>query len=141
MWFSQENEDQRWSQNPEQTTSDRPQAAVRLGFPKSARVLRRSHFLSLMKQSTRFKGAGVRIDYRRSSKTTSPKLGITVSRHYGKAHERNLFKRIVREAFRQLAPTLPSGLELHVSPKGAEQQAALHTILSDFKNLLDQLKI
>lgn len=139
MWFSQENEDQRRSQNPEQTPPHRPQATVRLGFPKSARVLRRSHFLSLMKQSSRFNGTGMRIDHRRSTKTLSPKLGITVSRRYGKAHARNRFKRLVREAFRRLAPTLPSGLELHVSPRGTEEHAALHTILSDFKKFLGQL--
>jgi len=139
MWFSQENEDQRRTQNSEQTASHRPQAAFRLtphAYPKSARVLRRSHFLSLMKQGTRFMGAGMRIDYRRGSKTPSPKLGITVSRRYGKAHARNRFKRLVREAFRQLIPIMPPGLELHVSPKGADQPVSLHLFLSDFKQLL-----
>jgi ribonuclease P protein component len=140
MWFSQENEDQRRSQNPEQTPPYRPQTPVRLRFSKSARIVRRSHFLSLMKQGTRFTGASVKIEYRQGGKAPFPKLGITVSRRYGKAHARNRFKRVVREVFRQLAPTLPHGLELHVSPKGAEQRVTVHDILSDLKKMIGLLQ-
>jgi ribonuclease P protein component len=136
MWFSQENEDQRRSQDHQQTTTHRPQTSLRLGFPKSARLRRRSHFLKLMKEGRRLSGSEVKVECRKSGRSPEPKLGITVSRRYGKAHDRNRFKRIVREAFRQLAPTLPRHLELNVSPKTNPQSLTLQAVLTDLKTLL-----
>ena len=52
----------------------------------------------------------------RFGSTTGPKLGITVSKRHGKAHERNQFKRRVREAFRHTAPLLPDAIEINVFP-------------------------
>ena len=135
MWFSQENEDQRWSQNHQQTSPHRTKAPLGIGFPKSARLHRRCHFLKLMKEGRRLCGSQVRIEYHKNGRSPQPKLGITVSRRYGKAHDRNRFKRIVREAFRQLSPTLPRHLELNVSPKSSHYPLTLQAVLADFKSL------
>jgi ribonuclease P protein component len=102
-------------------------------------VLRRSHFSYLMRQGRHFSGSEIRVEYRRQSKTLSPKLGITVSRRYGKAHERNRFKRVVREAFRELYPTLPKDLELHISPKKPRTDLTMMAILLDLKGFLEKI--
>lgn len=64
----------------------------------------------------------------------SPRLGITVSRKFGKSHQRNRFKRIVREAFRLCQHQLPTSLELVIRPRSAAEHAStpliLHEILS-----------
>jgi ribonuclease P protein component len=45
-----------------------------------------------------------------------PRLGVAAPRAYGNAVRRNRFRRLVREAFRALAPTLPP-CDLLVAPR------------------------
>jgi ribonuclease P protein component len=108
-------------------------------YPKEARLLERSRFLSLMKKGRQFLGSQIRVEYRRLSANLSPKLGITCSRRYGKAHDRNRFKRVVREAFRHLRPSLPSDVELHVSPHKNPHALTTLAILNDLKGLLEKI--
>ena len=52
--------------------------------------------------------------------TDHPRLGISASkRRIRKAHDRNEFKRFVREAFRLSKGELPPGIDLIVVPRGA----------------------
>lgn len=73
--------------------------------------------------STRYIGEFVIVDIR-PGRGSSPKLGITVTRRYGKAHDRNRFKRIVREAFRLSCPLFPP-YEIHVRPRSAAAKASM----------------
>jgi ribonuclease P protein component len=70
----------------------------------------------------RFVGEWIIVDVRQG-KYPYPKLGITVTRRYGKACQRNRFKRIVREAFRLSYSFFRSGLEIHVKPRSMAQKA------------------
>ena len=54
----------------------------------------------------------------------NPRLGITITKKWGKAHDRNRFKRIVREAYRESYHHLPLNLELNIHPK--EKYLDLH---------------
>jgi ribonuclease P protein component len=139
MWISQENENQRRTQNPQQTAPHRPQAIKRLNkkFPKSARILSRSHFQAL-KQGRPLIGSAIILEYRQG-RSLSPKLGITVSRRFGKAHKRNRFKRVVREAFRTLRPFLPEDLELNILPRKTFSDPSLLSVLIDLKGLLKKI--
>jgi len=107
-------------------------------FPKSARVLSRAHYKHLHKNSIRLFGNQISLDIRQG-KSFSAKLGITVSRKFGKAHERNRFKRVVREAFREIYLSLPQDLELNVSPLKSGICLSKQTILIDLQNLLSSL--
>lgn len=65
-----------------------------------------------------------------------PRLGITASRHFGKAHKRNSFKRIVREAFRQCQHLLPEGLDINVKPRNNIKNFSIEGITKDLKRLV-----
>ena len=102
-------------------------------FPKSARILKRSHFQKVFRNRAKWTGTFLFIDYRRGH-TASAKLGITVTRRFGKAHDRNRFKRLVREAFRHLYHTIPSDLEMNVLPHGKPEN--LSAVSSDLKQFI-----
>lgn len=118
--------------------SEQKQGRQARKFPKSARLLTSSHYKFLHRNSSRVFGQQIAVDYRQG-RSFSPKLGITVSRKFGKAHDRNRFKRVVREAFRELYPSLPLDLELNVSPRNSNALLSKQAILLDLKNLLGKI--
>jgi ribonuclease P protein component len=110
----------------------------RMKFPKSARLLTSAHYKHLYRNSTRLFGEQISVDIRQG-KTACARLGITVSRKFGKAHERNRFKRVVREAFREIILTLPQNLEMNITPRKNEICLSKQAILVDLKNVLSKI--
>jgi ribonuclease P protein component len=106
-------------------------------FPKSARLLSRAHYKYLHKNSIRLFGEQVFVDICQG-KAFSARLGITVSRKFGKAHLRNRFKRVVREAFREIYLSLPQDLEVNISPRKNGIYFSRQEILTDLQTLLSR---
>ncbi len=83
-------------------------------------------------------GASLQIDYRQG-RSSLPKLGLTVSKKFGKAHDRNRFKRVVREAFRQLYKSLPPDLEINISPRKSGTLLTRQAVLFELQTLLSKI--
>ena len=72
------------------------------------------------------------------SKRSRSRLGLSVSRKYGKSHNRNRIKRQLREAFRRLRPTFPRPLDVIMVPRRAANGSVLGTIAEDMDHLVRQ---
>jgi ribonuclease P protein component len=82
-------------------------------------------------------GRWIIVDARPSGGTLS-KLGLTVTRRFGKAHDRNRFKRIVREAFRLSNKDFPVPFILVIKPRTHAHKAVMDDIRLELIFLLKQ---
>ncbi|MBR5160826.1 MAG: ribonuclease P protein component, partial [Thermoguttaceae bacterium] len=68
-------------------------------FPKSQHIRRQLDFTRIYSVKTAYNN-GVLLVYAARNDLGYPRLGLSVSKKVGKAHARNRWKRIIREAFR-----------------------------------------
>jgi ribonuclease P protein component len=68
--------------------------------------------------------------------TEGVRLGITVTKKYGKAHDRNHFKRLVRESFRLCRSQVISPIDINIRPLLKARQASFSEISNDIAALL-----
>ena len=89
----------------------------------------------MVRGAKNFIGHWILVDIRQGNDRL-PKLGITITRRYGKAHERNRFKRIVREAFRLSRHLFPAGLEIQVRPRSKASEARMNDIQIELSEII-----
>lgn len=106
-----------------------------VNFPKTARLLHKRQFQKIIREGRRLSGIFVSIQYASKDSALRPRLGITVSKKFGKAHDRNRFKRVVREAFREYSMHLPLGTEVHILPRSTSRQIKKQDVLSDLAKI------
>jgi ribonuclease P protein component len=91
------------------------------GFPKAARLRRRSEFLAVSRDAAKSYTSHFVVLSKRGAKEES-RLGITVSAKVGNAVVRNRIKRSVREFFRRHRRSLRSARDyVVIARKGAER--------------------
>ena len=91
------------------------------GFPKRARLTRRSEFLNLSREGKKAHTSHFVVISKANSKATS-RLGLTVSAKVAKAVARNRVKRLVREFFRRHRAKISAHQDIVViARKGAEK--------------------
>lgn len=101
-------------------------------FPKSSRLRKRYQFQRHAHNGRRVVGEWTVIESFPNHLEVT-RLGITVTKRFGKAHDRNRFKRIVREAFRLCRLDLPVGLDLIIKPRTHAKEAMSYHIQADFR--------
>lgn len=106
-------------------------------FPKTCRLLSRSDFIRLSSSRNVFSSKLFLLVWSPNT-FDHARLGVTASRKYGNAVQRNRFKRIVRESFRQIRSLLPA-VDLNViarrNASTAESEVIRHELRSAFIKL------
>jgi ribonuclease P protein component len=131
-WLSSSHENSGWTQSDQPQAQSGPQEISSLKFPKDARLKSKQDFQRVVREKKRLVGRFLCIDYKRSR---SPRLGISAAKRYGSSPERNRFKRLVREAFRQSYPHLPP-MDLNVVPRQCAKKANCQEIMNELRSLL-----
>ncbi|MBA3815315.1 MAG: ribonuclease P protein component [Parachlamydiaceae bacterium] len=90
-------------------------------------------------QSTRYVGDWIVIEAR-PNKFALSRLGITVTKRYGKATIRNRFKRVVREAFRLCRQQIKSGFDLNIKPRNLANTAKMQDVMGEFLRFLAKIR-
>lgn len=139
MRISEENENSQGTANNQPPSQSRPQTPFCLKFPKTARLRSRKDYRRVYQANRRVHGQFISIDFFMGN-SPRPKLGITVSRKFGKANKRNHFKRLVREAFRENQSLLPSNLEINIAPRPDLTAPTKKGILEDLSLIPNAVK-
>lgn len=108
-------------------------------FPKTARLLSRKDFSFIRKQGSRIWSQSLVASVHVSTQPRK-RLGLSVSKRYGNAVQRNRFKRRIRELFRRENDAFPSGTTLHISPVHKNGEPPFSQLKSDFISLFKRLK-
>jgi ribonuclease P protein component len=106
-------------------------------YPKSLRLIKRYQYKKVATKSTRQVGQWLIIDSKKNYMDVT-RLGITVSRKFGKSHQRNRLKRLVREAFRLSYEQLVAGYDLVIKPRSSCLEAKYSDILKELLFFLER---
>lgn len=110
---------------------------MRHNYLKSDRILKRSDFKKISREGATLFGRFLVFSYL-PKEGKNPRLGVTVTKKFGKAHERNRFKRIAREAFRRLKTDISDNLSLNLRPRGHARHAKMQDIMDELLTLSKQ---
>ena len=106
-------------------------------YPKTFRLLKRPEYRRVYDQGYALDARTLALFYRRGEDADRPaRLGITVTKHFGGAVQRNRMKRVLREAFRVAHPRLANGVEVVVNVRRAARDVPASVVRADFLNLL-----
>ena len=122
----------------DETVGREETARTGLGFPKSMHLRKRGDFDRVFAHK-RSQADGVLIVYGMSNGLNVSRLGLVVSKKVGKAHQRNRWKRLIREVFRLERHAMVDSLDLVVIPRqGVEPN--FDAVRRSFRKLVKRLR-
>jgi ribonuclease P protein component len=86
-------------------------------FPKARRLRKRREFLPVQQSGSRIALPSAILLIAARADDGPARLGITVTRKFGGAVQRNRAKRLIREAFRRYPNLFPPGIDVVLIPK------------------------
>lgn len=107
-------------------------------YSKDFRLKSSKQYQQVLERSKGIRGKYLILHAITSPNSPNVKLGVVASKKYGKAIQRNRFKRITREAFRKVKSRFPQGMHLVVRPKKPAIDANMHHILDELLELSKQ---
>jgi ribonuclease P protein component len=81
-------------------------------FPRSYRIRNSSEFKHVYDHGKAIRSRSFVMFYLDGDEEQPARLGITVTKRFGKANRRNRIKRLIREAFRVIHPSLKDGVDI-----------------------------
>lgn len=127
-----ENGHRRRPQDYHCTQEKRPSRSDSLKFKLS-----KFDFVKLKKEGRRFTGEVCRFSFLLSD-SPHTRFGLTVTKKFGKAHDRNRFKRWCRELFRHSLPSFPKGIEINISPALQSAAITFEHVKNDFQKFISE---
>ncbi|HET9533394.1 MAG TPA: ribonuclease P protein component [Blastocatellia bacterium] len=109
-----------------------------MGFPKTERVLKREEFQRIYQQGQKVQ-ARYFTAFVLPTEDRQPRIGITVTRKFGKSVERNRARRLLREVFRKNKWLVPHGVDIVINVKAALSEADFRELESDFVTFLERV--
>ena len=101
------------------------------------RLRSRKQYQRMGYNAAKFIGQWILVDIRVTSGLFS-RLGITATKRFGQAVQRNRFKRLVREAFRLACPHLTPTFDVVVRPRTQALHAGMHDIQLELLHFIEQ---
>lgn len=105
-------------------------------FSRIQRLLTKREYREVYNFGQKYVGNKILIFYR-LARSPNPRLGITITKKWGKAHDRNRFKRVIREAYRTEYPKLPLNLELTIHPRKSYKELIPEEVKQDLRTLVN----
>jgi ribonuclease P protein component len=107
-------------------------------FPKTDRVLKREEFRRIYQKGRKVQ-ARYFTAFVMSSEEQQSRIGITVTRKFGKSVKRNRARRLLREVFKNNKWLVPPGVDIVINVKAPLVEAGYREIEGDFITFLERV--